>query len=212
MRKPFTILLFTGSSVLILSSVFLIYFARAKTQLHSTDFTKLQSTISAELNRSHHIYYELDKKGHNYLSNISEKSEFEKMRISFLKKLNQKVINEKINNFSDEQINNFNSSLAEWNDYKYSNRANWYLKNNQNIEENFFQFSKDNPKIKAAWSFILLEEILSNEKNISKELNSNAAVIALVYYYKSINKYSEITTLIDSTTAEWIIFQCPSCR
>jgi len=212
MRKFFKYLFFGGSIVLIFTLIFLIIFTQTNIKSLSTNFTTLQSNISDELNKSQYIYYELDKKGDNYLNNISQKSEFEKMRINFLEKLNNDIFYEDNYNFSEEQIKNFDDALTTWNEYKYDNRTNWYLKNINDVEEQFFNFSKDNPKIKAAWAFILLEELMSQKINISNQLNARAATLTLVYYYKSINKETEIEQLIDNETESWIKHQCPLCK
>lgn len=172
-------------------------------------FNKNQSEFDKMKNKiENHRLEELEAEKH--LKQISSKSRWEKIRNSFQKKLDGGELTE----FSNEQHNAFNQILADWDAYKQNNKLSWYRNGETNLEDLFFNYSKNNAKAKAAWGFIIQQVDWNGAVNYFTNVAPDAKATGqpyymLKYYYNTIDKGTEHKALYDDATDATVTKLCP---
>ncbi|MBD0263025.1 MAG: hypothetical protein ICV78_09960 [Tolypothrix sp. Co-bin9] len=183
----------------------------------SKKFAKLNEQLSAELTLSREILSQTKsqievqlKNTDSHLSYMCSKSRWERIRQSFLKRVNTDY---DLDGFSYSQKQIFKKTLNDWNSYKQSQKFNWYFNSIDNLEEQFFYYSKNNGNIKAAWGFILQQEDWNGARIyytlIRPERATGQPYYLLKYYYNSIGKVNQEKSLYDNETDKRVGELCP---
>jgi len=150
-----------------------------------------------------------DVEAEKYLKKISS-NRWEKIRHTFQGKLNRN----ELTHFTSEQLDDYKQILADWTDYKETNKLSWYLNHERNLEDLFFNYSKDNDKVKAAWGFMLQECDWEGAVAYFTKIAPDATATGkpyymLKYYYNTIGKDGAIEELYDHPTDKYVGELCP---
>ncbi len=150
-----------------------------------------------------------NRKVNNYLVTLSSKSRWEGIRKDFRKRINYSNLG-----FDNSQIETYKSVLDDWESYKNKNKFKWYNNKNITLEEQFYNYSKSNSKLKACWGFILQQQDWDGAVYYYSYIAPDASArgnpyYLLKYYYNSIGKGNHLESLYDIKTDEWVGIQCP---
>jgi hypothetical protein len=184
----------------------------------SSKFTKLESGLDVELASSKQI--SMLTKGQiasqltsaeTHLNEICAESRWETIRQSFLERTGDVY---DLEEFTNEQRKKFRNALTDWNYYKEKEKLNWYFNLTNDIEEQFFNYSKDNGDLKAIWGFIIQQQDWDGAVNYYTNIHPDAAAkgkpyFMLKYYYNSIGKGNEFENLYDTETDNGVVIMCP---
>lgn len=190
------------------------YFKKTESAMKQTAkgtdiFNKNQSEFDKIKNKIENHRLE-DVEADQYLKQISSKSRWEKVRNSFQSKLNRSELTE----FTSEQLDGFKQMLSDWDGYKERNKLSWYLNRESNYEDLFFNYSKDNGKVKAAWGYMIQQGDWDGAVNYFTKIAPDAKATGqpyymLKYYYNTIGKGSEHEDLYDAPTDKYVGKFCP---
>jgi hypothetical protein len=184
----------------------------------SVKSTKLNQQLSAELTFSKEILSQTNsqiqaqlKNADSHLLNICSESRWERIRQSFLKRVNSDY---NLDVFSYSQKQNFKEVLNNWNSYKQSQKRSWYFNSTDDLEEQFFNYSKDKGDVKATWGFILQQQDWDGAVNYYTKIHPDGTATGkpyylLKYYYNSVGKGAEFENLYDDKTNDGIGTMCP---
>lgn len=97
---------------------------------------------------------------------------------------------------------------------KERNKLSWYLNRESNYEDLFFNYSKDNGKVKAAWGYMIQQGDWDGAENYFTKIAPDAKATGqpyymLKYYYNTIGKGSEHEDLYDAPTDKYVGKFCP---
>jgi hypothetical protein len=169
---------------------------------NQSDFNKIKSKIDR-----HRIEkLEADK----YLKQISSNSRWEKLRKSFQRKLHDGEWSQ----FTSKQQNDLKQILSDWDNYKENNKLSWYQKGESNLEDLFFNYSKDNGQVKAAWGYMIQQVDWDGAVNYYTNIAPDAKAMGkpyymLKYYYAATSKDDQFEGLYDHKTNEAVGGLCP---
>ncbi|WP_452596824.1 hypothetical protein [Pontimicrobium sp. MEBiC01747] len=149
------------------------------------------------------------KKVDRYLNTLSSKSRWENLRKDFRKRINKSNLG-----FKQNQMQHFKTTLDDWETYKKSNKYKWYNTKIKSLEDQFFNYSKSNNKLKACWGYILQQQDWEGSvyyyKYIAPEKGARGNPYYLLkYYYNSTGKSGAIEKLYTKQTNEWVGILCP---
>lgn len=184
----------------------------------SQKFSKLKEQVMSDFNNSKQIssltkseIQKLIGNAEKHLSSISSKSRWERIRQSFLKRVNE---NNNLDRFTYSQKQNFKKVLNDWNNYKHQQKLKWYFNSTDNLEEQFFNYSKNNGNIKATFGYILQQQDWESAVNYYTNIHPDNKATGkpyylLKYYYNSIGKGSDFERLYNDETDYHVGKMCP---
>jgi hypothetical protein len=144
-----------------------------------------------------------------YLGTLSSKSRWEGIRKRFIERIKYTNLG-----FEKHQIKTFKVVLNDWENYKKTNKYKWYNTKIKNLEEQFYNYSKNNSKAKASLGYILQQQDWEGARyyyvNIAPEKGAGGKPYYLLkYYYNNTGKKDKFKDLYNTKTNEWVEVLCP---
>ncbi len=145
----------------------------------------------------------------NYLNALSSNNRWEGIRKNFRRRINYDNLG-----FESNQIENFKTVIDDWEDLKHKNKFKWYNEKLNNLEEQFYLYTKDDGNAKAAWGFILQQQDWDGAVDYYTYIAPDATArgnpyYLLKYYYNSTGKGNQFENLYDYKTDEGVAKLCP---
>lgn len=99
-------------------------------------------------------YYEIDL----HLKKMKSASKWESYRQSFAIKTKRALANPSTSYPFPENVSVYDEFLTNWEKHCQSNKIQWFLNGEENIERHFYEFMKYESDYKAAWGFVIQQE------------------------------------------------------
>lgn len=146
----------------------------------------------------------------NFMDEISQQSRWESIRESFYNRLLDEA---DLEIFTHEQRDVYKRMFADWEGYKKSNKFGSYARNAKDLEELFYDFSRNNASAKACWGFILQQQDWDGAVGyytLHPDPNAMGKPYYLLkYYYNSTNKGEQFEAMYDNATNAQVGGLCP---
>jgi hypothetical protein len=185
---------------------------------NSQKFTKLKNEVSEDYTNSKQVSALTEteiktqmRNAETHFKTMCTKSRWEGIRISFSQRLKNPI---GLDAFSSEQLDRFRHVLSKWENYKTEQKFNWYFNAINDIEREFFNYSRNNGDLKACWGYILQQQDWTGAANYYTNIHPDATATGkpyylLKYYYNSIGEGALFESLYDEKTNAGVGEMCP---